>query len=36
LGRAVIFAEWENGMSVPVPPHEIVVLEPTTAILEAA
>jgi hypothetical protein len=36
LGRAVIFADWENGMSVPVPPHEVVILEPSTAILEAA
>ena len=36
LGRPVIFADWDNGMSVPVPPHEIAVLEPPIAILDAA
>lgn len=38
LGRPVIFADWENGMSVPVPPHEIAIIEPspTAAILDAA
>jgi hypothetical protein len=36
LGRPVFFADWENGMSVPVPPHEIAILEPSTAVLEAA
>jgi hypothetical protein len=26
LGRHLVFADWDNGMSVPVPPHEIAVL----------
>jgi len=36
LGRSVIFADWENGMDVPVPPHEIAVLEPPAVVLDAA
>ena len=36
LGRSVIFADWENGMNVPVPPHEIAVLEPSAVVLDAA
>lgn len=36
LGRAVIFADWGNGMKVPVPPHEVAIFEPSTAVLDAA
>jgi hypothetical protein len=36
MGRPVIFADWDNGMNVPVPPHEIAVLEPSVAVLDAA
>ena len=36
LGRPVIFADWDNGMNVPVPPHEIAVLESPAAVLDAA
>jgi hypothetical protein len=36
LGRPVIFADWENGMNVPVPPHEIAVLELAVTVLDAA
>lgn len=28
LGRYLIFVDWDNGMSVPVFPHEIEILEP--------
>ena len=27
LGRRLVFVDWDNGMSVPVFPHEIEVLE---------
>jgi hypothetical protein len=36
LGRPVIFADWGNGMKVPVPPHEIAVLELPATVLDAA
>jgi hypothetical protein len=36
LGRLVIFADWRNGMTGPVPPHEVAVFERPAAVLDAA
>lgn len=36
MGRPVIFADWDNGMRGPVPPHEVAVLEATATVLSAA